>query len=235
LNGLEHGHTLCSNFNCDEDTAGARNISGGGSAGDGAGTAMKKCAKGAGYFLIALLPGMLFIVTCPAEVIPGAVGSIEGFGKLTWGISAEQAETRYPDLQFRGYEIENRKEEPAKIYYRRNAGPEKIHGVLFDSLEYGFKGSGFSFVRASLQSKIGPRTLVTRAETSWNQMADYLARKFGAPKERRNEYVTEYLVAVKEMRWETGGAFLRLNYNGAEGVNEDQLIFEIGKRPEGRP
>jgi len=189
---------------------------------------MKTRMPMSGYFLIALFSGTFFAGTCPAEAIIGKGGAIEGFGKLTWGISVEQAEKTYPDLHFGAYEIENRKEEPAKIYYR-TIGPEKIDGVVFDSVEYGFKGDGFYKVRASVQSKIGPRTLITRAEASWNQMAEYLRRKYGAPKAHRTDYVTEYLVIVKDMRWETGGVFIHLNYKGLEGENEDQLIFEMGK------
>ncbi|MBP2679806.1 MAG: hypothetical protein H6Q82_2871 [Deltaproteobacteria bacterium] len=143
-----------------------------------------------GYLLIALLSVVLFPGTCHAETIIGRGGSIEGFGKLTWGISAEEAGKAYPDLNFSGYEIE---------------------------------------IRASLQSKIGPRTLVTRAETSWNQLAEYLVRKYGAPKEHSTRYVTEYLAVVKEMHWEIGGVFIHLNYRGPERADEDQLIFEMGK------
>ncbi|MHB1025526.1 MAG: hypothetical protein ACYC24_07425 [Desulfobacteria bacterium] len=186
-----------------------------------------------GYFLIALFQWVLFAGTCRAETIIDRGGSIEGFGKLTWGISEEQAGNAYPDLHFGGYEIENSKEEPVKMY-SRNTVPEKFDGVLFDSYDYGFKGNRFYKVRASLQSKIGPRTLVTRAEMSWNQLAEYLVRKYGAPKEHSTKYVTEYLVVVKEMRWEIGGVFIHLNYKGPERADEDQLIFEMGKRPEGR-
>jgi len=181
-----------------------------------------------GYFLIALFSGALFAGTCPAETIIGKGGAIEGFGKLTWGIPVEQAVKACPDLHFSAYEIENRKEEPVKIYLR-NADLEKIGGVVFDSVEYGFKGDRFYKVRASLQSRFGPRTMITRAEASWNQMSEYLRRKYGAPKEHWANYVTEYLVVVKEMRWETGGVFIHLNYKGLEGENEDQLIFEMGK------
>jgi len=181
-----------------------------------------------GYLLIALLSVVLFPGTCHAETIIGRGGSIEGFGKLTWGISAEEAGKAYPDLNFSGYEIENSKEEPIKIYHR-NAVPEKFDGVVFDSFEYGFKGNRFYKIRASLQSRIGPRTLVTRAETSWNRLAEYLVRKYGAPKVHSTHYVTEYLVVVKEMRWEIGGVFIHLYYKGPETADEDQLIFEIGK------
>ena len=199
-----------------------------GTAGDGAGVEMNTRMPIGGFFLIALFSGALYAGTCPAEGIIGRDRSIEGFGKLTWGVSVGQAEKAYPDLHFGAYEIENRKEEPVVVYYR-SARPEKIDGVVFDSVEYVFKGGGFYKVRASLQSKVGPRTLTTRAEASWNQMAEYLRRKYGAPKEHRTDYVTVYLVVVKEMRWETGGVFIHLNYKGLEGENEDQLIFEMGK------
>lgn len=181
-----------------------------------------------GYFLIALVSGALFAGTCPAEAIIGRDGSIEGFGKLTWGVSVEQAKKAYPDLYFGGYELVNRKEEPEKIYYR-SAAQEKIGGVDFETYEYRFKRDAFYKIRASLRSKIGPRTLVTQAEAFWGRMAKYLERKYGEPKDRRTEYMTEYLVIEKEMRWEVEGVFIHLKYKGPEGVNEDQLIFEMGK------
>jgi hypothetical protein len=182
-----------------------------------------------GYFLIVVFSVVLFADTSSAEAIIGKNGSIEGFGKLTWGISTEQAGKEYPDLDFGVYEVGIGREEPTKIYYRRNAGPGKIDGVVFDLIEYGFKGDRFYKVRASLHSKIGPRTLVTRAEASWDQLAESLVRKYGAPKEHRADYVTENLTVVKEMRWEAGDVFLHLLYKGPEGANEDLLIFEFGK------
>ena len=181
-----------------------------------------------GTIVAVLLQWVLFAGTCRAEAIVERGGSIEGFGKLTWGVSAEQAGKAYPDLRFGGYEIENRNEEPVKIYYR-NAGPGKIDAVIFDSLVYVFKGDGFSLVRGSLRSKIGPRTLTTRAEASWNQLSESLVRKFGEPKESRSSYVTEFLVVLKDMRWETGGVFIHLGYRGPDREDEDRLIFEMGK------
>jgi hypothetical protein len=180
------------------------------------------------HFLIVLLSGVFFTGTFPAEALIGRDGSIEGFGKLTWGVSVEQAEKTYPDLYFGDYELVNRKEEPEKIYYR-SAGQEKIGGVDFETCEYRFKRDAFYKIRASLRSKIGPRTLVTQAEASWGRLSEYLVRKYGEPKERRTEYMTEYLVVRKVMRWDVGGVFIHLNYKGPEGVNEDQLIFEMGK------
>jgi hypothetical protein len=189
---------------------------------------MKTRTRVTRHFLIVLLSGVVFTGTCPAEAIIGRDGSVGGFGKLTWGVSVEQAEKAYPDLYFGDYELVNRREEPEKIYYRTD-NPEKIGGVVFDTYEYRFKRDAFYEIKASLRSKIGPRTLVTRAESSWGQMAEYLVRKYGEPKERRTEYMTEYLVVVKEMRWDVGGVFIHLNYKGPKGVNEDQLIFEMGR------
>ena len=181
-----------------------------------------------GLFLIVSISGAILAGSGSAEAISGKAGSIDGFGKLTWGITVEQAEKAYPDLYFGVYEMVSRKEEPVKIFYR-NASPEKIDGVVFESYEYWFQGDRFSRVKASLHSKIGPRTLVTRAEASWDQMVDHLRRKYGEPKEHRADFTTEYLVVVKEMRWEVGGVFIHLKYKGPEGANVDQLIFEMGK------
>lgn len=194
---------------------------------------MKTRTRVTRHFLIVLLSGVVFTGTCPAEAIIGRDGSIGGFGKLAWGVSVEQAEKAYPDLYFGDYELVNRREAPEKIYYRKTS-PGKIGGVDFETCEYRFKRDAFYKIRASLRSKIGPRTLVTQAEASWGRMAEYLVRKYGEPKERRTEYMTEYLVVVKEMRWDVGDVFIHLNYKGPKEENEDRLIIEIGKKPEGR-
>ncbi|MGE5284868.1 MAG: hypothetical protein ACM3OG_07860 [Actinomycetota bacterium] len=203
-------------------------LSGAGMAGEGAGATMGSRRPTIRYFAMALIQWMLLAGTCRAEAIIMKSGMIEGFGNLTWGIPAEEAEKTVPDLRFGGYEIGNRKEEPVKIFYR-SAVPAKIDAVIFDSIDYVFKADRFSLVRGSLRSKIGPRTLTTRAEDSWVQLSEYLVRKFGKPKESRNDYVTEYLVVLKDMRWETGGVFIHLRYRGPEREDEDQLTFEMGK------
>jgi len=79
----------------------------------------------------------------PAESIIGKDGSIEGFGKLTWGVSVEQAGKAYPDLHFDAYEIENRKEEPVR-YTTETPARKKSTASFSDSVEYRFKGDGFT-------------------------------------------------------------------------------------------
>src|SRR5512140_1765650 len=90
-------------------------------------------------------------------------GRVEGFRELRWGTSIEQSSKIYQDLIFEQYVISDGKEEPRKVYVR-TAEHREIENVTFDSVEYGFKGGHFYQVKAVLHSKIGPRTLVTRAE-----------------------------------------------------------------------
>ncbi len=147
---------------------------------------------------------------------------------MKWGVSVEQARNIYKDLYFDQYVLADNKDEPSKMYIRKDEY-DVIDNVSFDSVEYFFRRNHFHRIRADLRSRFGPRTLVTRAEASWEKMVEYLRRKYGDPKEQRTRYVTENLAVVKEMRWEEGDIFLHLTYKGPERTNEDQLIFEMGK------
>lgn len=196
---------------------------------------MKTLSRRTKYLaFVALMVVFLFENVCFAEKSTRRGESIEGFRELKWGVSVEQARNIYKDLYFDQYVLADHKDEPSKVYFRKDENGV-IDNVSFDSVEYWFRRNDFYRIRAILHSRFGPRTLVTRAEASWDQMVEYLRREYGEPKENSTRYVTEYLVVVKEMRWEVGGVFLHLNYRGPESADEDQLIFEMGKRPEGRP
>lgn len=190
---------------------------------------MKTLNRTATYPAIAaLMFVVLFENVCFAQKITRQGESIEGFRELKWESSVEQAWDIYKDLYFDRYVLADNKDEPSKVYFRKDEYGV-IDNVSFDSVEYLFRRNHFHRIRATLHSRFGPRTLVTRAEASWEKMVEHLRRKYGEPKEHRTDYVTENLAVEKEMRWETGGVFLHLIYKGPERTNEDQLIFEMGK------
>ena len=102
----------------------------------------------------------------------------------------------------------------------------------FGSLEYWFRGDGFYEIRAVLSSRIGPRTLVTEAERSFETLVGRIGRAYGKPKAYNVKYVTEYLEVIKEARWDSRGVTILLRYNGAEKGDVDRLTLEIRKQGE---
>ena len=184
-----------------------------------------------GYLLGALLLPMVVLCLTPARGAAGVIGNGQGFGDLKWGDTVQQAMRVYTDLHFEGYRIVNEKEAPFRAYVRERAS-DSVDGVKFDSLEYWFRGERFVGIRAVLNSRIGPRTLVTEAERSYDSLADRIRRAYGAPSQRTVKYVTEYLAVIKAMSWDTRGVTIRLKYNGAERGDVDRLTFEMGKKGE---
>jgi hypothetical protein len=181
-----------------------------------------------GYLLRALFLPMAVLCLASARSAAGVISAGEGFGDLTWGSTVEQALAVYPDLRFAGYRIVNEKEVPFQAYARERAS-DRVDGVKFDSLEYWFRGDRFVGIRAVLNSRIGPRTLVTEAERSYDILADRILRAYGAPSQRTVKYVTEYLAVIKGMTWETRGVTIRLQYNGVGEGDVDRLTLDMGK------
>lgn len=184
-----------------------------------------------GYLLGALLVLLLFPSLVPAQTATGDVGTGEGFGNLKWGDTVDQALRVHPDLHFEGYRIVTEKQEPSRMYRRKGAS-NRVEGVNFDSLEYWFRGDRFYEIRAVLRSRIGPRTLVTEAERSFDMLVGRIGRAYGKPKEYNVKYVTEYLAVIKEARWERPGMTILLRYNGAAKENVDRLTLDIRKQGE---
>ncbi len=154
---------------------------------------------------------------------------IEGFRELRWGTSIEQSSKIYQDLYFEKYVISNSKEEPWKVYVRRVEHGD-IENVTFDSIEYWFTGDHFYQVRAVLHSRIGPRTLVTRAENAFDKITGKLRNRYGDPSGHKVDYVTEFIVVMKEATWEAGNSKITLKYEGPRETNEDLLIYEMRKK-----
>ncbi len=165
----------------------------------------------------------------PAQTAVGDMGATEGFENLEWGASIAQALHVYPDLYFHGYILTREKETPSRIYYRKN-DTDKIYGVPFDSVEYWFKDDRFYRIVAVLDSNIGPRTLMTQAERSYDTLMDLMKRRYGKPKEYKVSYVTEYLAVVKEAKWRIRDVSIFLKYNGAAKGDSDRLILTMGKQ-----
>ena len=155
---------------------------------------------------------------------------IEGFRELRWGTSIEQSSKIYQDLSFEKYMISDSKEEPWKVYVRRVERGE-IENVTFDSIEYWFKGDHFYQIRAVLHSRIGPRTLVTRAEIAFDKMNGRLRNRYGDPSGHKVDYVTEFIVVVREATWIVDHSAITIKYEGAGKTDEDLLTLTIQEKP----
>lgn len=154
---------------------------------------------------------------------------IEGFREVRWGASVEEATRIYPDLYFEKYVMIDSKEEPRKVYIRRTEHGE-IENVPFDSIEYWFKGGRFYQIRAILQSRFGPRTLVTRAENDFDKVRQRLKNRYGNPFDEKVEYVTEFLVVVKEATWLVDRSAIAIRYEGLGKTDEDLLTLTMKER-----
>ncbi len=155
---------------------------------------------------------------------------IEGFRELRWGTSIEQSLKIYQDLSFERYVISDSKEEPRKVYVRKVENGE-IENVTFDSIEYWFKGDHFYQVRAVLHSRIGPRTLVTRAENAFEKINGRLRNRYGDPSGHKVDYVTEYIVVVREATWIVDPSAITIKYEGVGRTNEDLFTLTMQGKP----
>jgi len=157
-------------------------------------------------------------------------GGIEGFRELRWGTSIEQSMKIYQDLYFEKYVISDSKEEPRRVYVRRVEHGE-IEDVVFDSIEYWFKGDHFYQVRALLHSRIGPRTMVTRAENAFAKMNGRLRNRYGEPSGHKVDYVTEFIVVVREATWNVDPSAITIKYEGVGSTNEDLFTLTMQEKP----
>ena len=155
---------------------------------------------------------------------------LEGFRELRWGASIEQSSKIYQDLSFEKYVISGGKEEPWKVYVRKVEHGE-IENVTFDSIEYWFKGDHFYRVTAELHSRIGPRTMVTRAENAFAKMNGRLRTRYGDPSGHKVDYITEFIVVVREATWIVGHSAITIKYEGAGRTNEDMFTLTMREKP----
>jgi hypothetical protein len=155
---------------------------------------------------------------------------IEGFRELRWGTSIEQSSKIYKDLHFEKYVISGSKEEPWKVYVRTVEHGE-IEDVTFDSIEYWFKGDHFYKISAVLHSRIGPRTMVTRAENAFARMNDRLRSRYGNPADHKVDYVTEFIVVVREATWVVDPSAITIKYEGVGRTNEDLFTLTMQEKP----
>jgi len=155
---------------------------------------------------------------------------MEGFRELRWGASIEQSLKVYQDLSFEKYVISGSKEEPWKVYVRKVEHGE-IENVTFDSIEYWFKGDHFFQIRAELHSRIGPRTLVTRAENAFDKVNAGLRNRYGDPSDHKVDYVTEFIVVVREATWIVDHSAITVKYEGVGRTNEDLFTLTMREKP----
>ena len=155
---------------------------------------------------------------------------LEGFRELRWGTSIEQSLKVYQDLSFERYVVSGSKEEPRKVYVRTVEHGE-IENVTFDSIEYWFKGDHFYQIRAELHSRIGPRTMVTRAENAFAKIHGRLRSRYGDPSGHKVDYVTEYIVVVREATWNVDHSAITIKYEGVGSTNEDMFTLTMQEKP----
>ena len=158
------------------------------------------------------------------------VGGNDGFRELRWGTSIEQSSKIYPDLSFDRYVVSDPREEPWKVYVRRMENV-KIENIAFDSIEYWFKEDHFHRVRAVLNSRIGPRTLVTRAENAFDKVNAGLRNRYGDPPDHKVDYVTEFIVVVREATWIVEHSAITVKYEGVGRTNEDLFTLTMQEKP----
>ena len=155
---------------------------------------------------------------------------MEGFRELRWGTSIEQSSKIYQDLYLEKYVISDGKEEPRKVYVRK-VEYVVIENVTFDSIEYWFKGDHFYQIRAVLHSRIGPRTMVTRAENAFAKMNGRLRNRYGDPSDHKVDYVTEFIVVVREATWIVDRSAITIKYEGVGRTNEDLFTVTMQENP----
>jgi hypothetical protein len=157
-------------------------------------------------------------------------GGIEGFREMRWGTSIEESLKIYQDLHFEKYVISGSQEEPWKVYARKVEHGE-VEDVTFDSIEYWFRGDHFFQVRAELHSRIGPRTLVTRAENAFAKINGRLRTRYGEPSGHKVDYVTEIIVVEREATWIVGPSAITIKYEGIGRSNEDSFTLTMQEKP----
>lgn len=171
---------------------------------------------------------LLEAVGLAQRTVPKGSGS-DGFRELRWGASVEESSKIYPDLNFERYVITDSREEPWKVYLRRVEHGE-IENVTFDTIEYWFKGGHFYRIRAVLNSRIGPRTLVTRAENAFDRIRQRLRNRYGDPSGHKIDYVTEFIVIVKEATWIVDNSAVTIRYVGAGKTDEDSFTLTMQEK-----
>ncbi len=177
-------------------------------------------------FAAAVAVSLVIAASCFAQPALSRGQAIEGFGKLAWGASIEQATGIYRDLYFGNYVLEDKGREPSKVYYRKHE-TTAIDDVAFDTIQYWFRDNRFFKIRAVMRSGIGPRSLITRCEESFDLLHRALVRKYGEPTKYDESYFADFVTVVRVARWDRSDATIVLEYRGPEGTNEDRLTLEL--------
>lgn len=163
--------------------------------------------------------------------IPGFAGSaprdwmnVERFRELPWEATMEKAKTVFPDLTFVRYAIAGEKETPSIVYERKNE-EKSIDGIRVDEILYWFRNDSFYKVTATLNSKVGPRTLKTPVADAFDRLQDAISRAAGPPSEKRGA-----LSGNRKDSWQYGGISVALSCFAPPRVNGEELALEIVKR-----
>jgi hypothetical protein len=72
---------------------------------------------------------------------------------------------------------------------------------------------------------------VTRAENAFDKITGRLRDRYGDPSDHKVDYVTEFIVVVKEATWIVDHSVITIKYEGAGRTNEDWLTLTMQEKP----
>jgi hypothetical protein len=73
--------------------------------------------------------------------------------------------------------------------------------------------------------------LVTQAENAFDKIYGRLRKRYGEPSGHKVDYVTEFIVVVREATWTVDHSTITIKYEGAGRTNEDLLTLNMQEKP----
>jgi hypothetical protein len=72
--------------------------------------------------------------------------------------------------------------------------------------------------------------MVTRAENAFDKMNGRLRKKYGDPSGHKVDYVTEFIVVVREATWIVDHSAITIKYEGVGTTNEDLFTLTMQEK-----
>ena len=72
--------------------------------------------------------------------------------------------------------------------------------------------------------------MVTRAENAFAKMNDRLRSRYGDPSGHKVDYVTEFIVVVREATWIVDHSAITIKYEGVGRTNEDMFTLTMQEK-----
>lgn len=180
--------------------------------------------------LLSAVIGFIVLFFCSTAGFGGATPldwlDVDRFRELPWGATLEQAQTVYQDLSFVRYAIPDEKETPSNVYMRKKE-VLRINGIRVDGIRYWFRNNSFYKVTFHINSKVGPRTIMTPAAEAFDKLSGQISGVMGEPMETRIDHGISG--TNKKRVWSRGEMSITLLYLEPPGGNDDDLILEIVK------